>query len=84
MRRFLLDRRHDASGVSGLGIVAEGIQFSDGQCALRWLVAGPARTPATGLYASIEDLQQIHGHGDATKVLFVDPPHVSPLREATP
>ena len=34
-RRFLLLREEDISGVSGTGIVAEGIEFYDGVCALR-------------------------------------------------
>jgi hypothetical protein len=38
MRRFVLNRIKDVSGVSGTGIVAEGIQFSDGQVAVKWVV----------------------------------------------
>ena len=37
MRRFTLDRGHDESGVSGTGIVVEGVEFSDGKVVVRWL-----------------------------------------------
>jgi len=37
VRRFHLRRIEDESGVSGTGIVTEGIQFSDGTCAMRWM-----------------------------------------------
>jgi len=39
MRRFLLVRDCDPSGVSGTGIVAEGVQFSDGTAVMHWLRA---------------------------------------------
>ena len=35
MKLFQLHRHEDESGVSGTGIVAEGVQFSDGKCALK-------------------------------------------------
>lgn len=35
MRTFLLVRTYDVSGVSGTGIAAEGIEFTDGAVALR-------------------------------------------------
>jgi hypothetical protein len=37
VRLFTLDRKEDVSGTSGIGIVAEGIEFSNGKCALAWL-----------------------------------------------
>ena len=39
MRLFKLQRKVDCSGVSGTGVVAEGVEFDDGQVALRWLTA---------------------------------------------
>src|SRR4051794_16547249 len=35
--RFELHRDQDISGVSGVGVVAEGVAFTDGTVALRWL-----------------------------------------------
>lgn len=68
-RRFLLVRTEDVTGVSGTGKVAEGIQYSDGVCSMRWVV-NPARS--TTVYNSVEDVEMIHGHNGATKVQFLD------------
>ena len=40
-RRFILYRRHDATGVSGTGIVATGVVWPDGHAALRWKANDP-------------------------------------------
>lgn len=68
MKTFLLYRVTDVSGVSGTGIVAEGVQFSDGICACRWTTS----TATTTIYQSIQDVESIHGHDGATKIIFVE------------
>jgi len=68
MKRFNLKRNQDISGVSGTGIVAEGVQFTDGTCVMRWLT----KTPSTALYTSIEDIVKIHGHDGATIIEMKD------------
>lgn len=68
MRKFNLVRTEDASGVSGTGNVAQGVEFDDGTVAMRWLTA----TASTALYASITDVVLIHGHEGRTKVEFID------------
>ena len=67
-RRFGLLRKEDFSGVSGTGLVAEGVQFSDGTCAMRWKTA----TTSTAIYRNIEELEHIHGHEGRTQVVWVD------------
>jgi len=62
MRTFHLDRQEDETGVSGTGIVAEGVQFKDGTVAIRWMT----ETASTGVYASIDDVEVIHGHSGKT------------------
>lgn len=69
-RRFVLDRLVDVSKVSGLGQVAEGIEFSDGSVALRW----PGETPCTAVFPAIEAVIRVHGHGGMTVVRWLDPP----------
>ena len=69
MRRFILQRHRDVTGVSGVGRVAEGVRFSDGRCALRWRLA----IAAGAFYDSLEDLTAIHGHDGATEIVFLDP-----------
>ena len=43
MRTFELHRDTDVSGVSGTGVVAEGVEFADGTTVVRWLRAGTTR-----------------------------------------
>ena len=68
MRRFVLNRVTDATGVSGTGIVAEGVMWGDGTCALRWRTA----SKSTAVYECMADLETIHGHNGDTRIEFVD------------
>jgi hypothetical protein len=68
MRRFELHRDEDATGVSGTGVVAEGVQFADGTCAMRWL----SEHPSTALYDTADDIVRIHGHGGLTRLVWLD------------
>lgn len=49
-RRFELHRFEDISGVSGTGIVADGVQFPDGVVAMRWR----SDFPTSVVYAAVE------------------------------
>ena len=64
MRKFELVRAVDVSGVSGTGIVAEGIQFHDGQVVMSWF--GQHHTIEVS--PSIDATIAIHGHGGTTVV----------------
>lgn len=66
MRLFELHRDEDESGVSGTGVVAEGVEFSDRHCALRWL----STLASTGLYDDVDVLMRIHGHGGKTRLVW--------------
>lgn len=68
MKRFHLKRTEDVSGVSGIGNVAEGIEFTDGTCVMRWLSA----KSSIAIYANIKLLLGIHGHDGKTTVQFID------------
>lgn len=68
MRRFNLERREDESGISGTGIVVEGVMFSDGSVALRWLT----NTTSWGIYRSMSEVEAIHGHNGKTLVRWLD------------
>lgn len=67
-RRFVLERIEDESGVSGTGIVAEGVEFSTGQCALSWL----SMNSSVGVYPNIKALERVHGHDGKTLVKWID------------
>ena len=66
-RRFSLVRDDDETGISGTGTVAEGIEFSNGMCAMSWLTA----MHSVAVYPNIKQLEAIHGHNGRTRVEFV-------------
>lgn len=79
MRRFYLQRDEDVSGVSGTGIVAQGVEFNDtlidpeaksgsGKVVINWF--GVHRSVV--IWDSIEDALVIHGHDGRTKVVWMD------------
>ena len=68
MKRFRLKRNEDHSGVSGCGYVAEGMQFSDGTCVIKWL----STVSSIGIYHSEVELIHIHGHEGKTVVEWID------------
>ena len=82
MRRFLLERVEDETGISGSGWIAEGVQFTNGLVSLTWRTApgglehGAWSSVAT--YPTLAMVEKVHGHGGKTLVRFIDetgPPH---------
>lgn len=69
-RAFALQRDVDVSGVSGTGIVAWGVEFPDGVCALRWTSQWP--TSVVFHDRGMEAVQAVHGHDGKTRVLYMD------------
>jgi len=67
VRTFRLLRDRDVSGVSGTGIVAEGVQFTDGTVAIKWLT----EKASTVIWANLDDAMSIHGHDGATQVVWL-------------
>lgn len=65
--KFILRRKVDVSGISGTGDVAEGIQFTDGTCVLRW----KGNKPSTAIYNSIDDLKKIHEHAGSSEIIWL-------------
>lgn len=70
MRTFHLARDKDATGVSGTGIVAEGVEFSDGTVALRWLGGNP--TSVVFHDNGMASVEAIHGHSGATRIVMAE------------
>lgn len=64
-----LYRKVDASGISGTGTVGWVIEFPDGSAVLRWCTEKPR---STAVYATLDDLQAIHGHGGFSVVIWDD------------
>jgi hypothetical protein len=69
-RRFHLQRDTDVSGVSGTGIVAEGVEFSNGVVALHWTSDYP--TSVVFHHRGIESVEAIHGHTGLTRIVWLD------------
>ncbi len=81
MRRFIVHRRgdlsatHDANQVNAADVPQfEGVVFSDGVVAVRWLTA--ARS--TSVWADFETMMKVHGHVGAdskhgTIITWLDP-----------
>lgn len=66
MKQFKLERVEDLSGISGTGIVAEGVIFKNGKCVLNWLTNLNSIT----IFDNIEILEKIHGHEGRTKIKY--------------
>lgn len=68
MRRFELHRDVDETGISGIGVVAEGVEFSPGECVVRWLTD----TWSCVFYLNKEAVITIHGHNGKTRLVWLD------------
>ena len=69
MRRFELHRDEDESGISGTGVVAEGVVFRTGWVAMAWLT----KFKSAVIYPDMATLESVHGHGGKTRVVWHDP-----------
>lgn len=66
LKEFYLQRKKDASGISGTGVVARGIVLPSGKCVLEWV----SFYSSVNIYKNIEDVRHIHGHEGDTEVVF--------------
>ncbi len=71
LRAFILVRDEDASGQSGTGIVAEGVELASGRVVMEWLPS----PHSIGLYESMHDLIGVHGHEGKTRIQWVQWTH---------
>ena len=71
MRRFVLYRKKDPTGISGTGIITEGVEFLSGKCVLSWLT----KYTSVATYDDIETLMKIHGHDGLTILNWIDQEH---------
>lgn len=73
MRTFRLIRNEDVSGVSGTGVICEGVEFHDRQVALSWF--GQHHT--LEIAPSIESVVAIHGHEGRTIIEWDQPENLT-------
>jgi hypothetical protein len=69
VRIFELHRDVDETGISGTGVVAELVEFSDGVVSLRWLTEWP--TSVVWYDRGMESVEAIHGHNGKTRIVEV-------------
>jgi hypothetical protein len=69
VRRFVLWRHEDQTGISGTGLVAYGWEREDGLAIVRWLGEHRTETLHEGGMASVH---AIHGHGGRTSIYMSD------------
>ena len=55
---FTVCRQNDESGVSGTGVVIEGVQYATGQVVLHWLTPIPRGSIA--IFESLSDFKKVH------------------------
>ena len=72
MRTFRMERRHDVGGVSGTGVVLEGVEFSTGKVVAHWLT--PAPTGSLVIWDSMEQFRAVHiySHPENQTVMYFD------------
>lgn len=70
VRRFVLQRNEDVSGVSGLGVVAEGVLFSSDVAVLQWCGEWP--TSVVWHQQGMASIDKIHGHQGRTQIVWLD------------
>jgi len=67
MKIYNLNRKLDITGVSGTGIVAEVVEFSDGVCIVHWIGHMTlSNVSSIVIYNSRADLLAVHGHNGNT------------------
>lgn len=78
---FVIKRKEDVTGISGVGIVGEGVVFSDGWGVTHWLDRPPMNEPKTEIWhkpwyrrRGPDPFTKISGHGGKTVLVWVDRP----------
>lgn len=67
VRRFVLVRHIDVTGISGTGKIAVGTEWPDKTCTMFWL-----GTKTHGFYHDMNQIQEIHCYGGNAHVEFAD------------
>ena len=72
IRTFTIARQYDETGVSGIGVVIEGVVLATGQAIIHWLT--PAPRGALAIFDSMGDSIKIHikPHPDNASILTWD------------
>lgn len=63
-RTFTMHRAEDVTGVSGTGVIAEGVTFTDNTTVIRWF----GDHASVVVWPSLDDALAIHGHAGRTTI----------------
>jgi len=66
MKIFQLVRDEDVTVISGTGVVAEVVEFSNGKCVVQWIVGDHQ---STVVWDDLHSIEVIHGHGGKTRLV---------------
>lgn len=69
-KAFVLQRDTDVTGISGTGVVAQGVEFDDGTVALRWMGKWP--TSVVFHEKGIDSVLHVHGHDGSTRIVWAE------------
>ena len=72
-KMFLLDRRVDHSGLSGVGVVATGVVFPDGLTVARWRGCNSG-VEQLEIFGTPDQLLAVHGHSGGTTIRWLPRP----------
>ena len=67
-RRFVLNRLSDPTGISGTGVVADGVLFPNGKVAVSWR----GRWTTVTVHESMDSVEAVHGHVGETQIFWLD------------
>lgn len=68
MRTFQVIRDEDVSGVSGVGVIAEGVLFSSGKVFVNWI----SMHKIVEMADSVAEWEAVHGHEGRTRIVWDD------------
>ncbi|WP_051105648.1 hypothetical protein [Parafrankia discariae] len=71
-RRFELHRDTDVSGVSGVGIVAHGVEWPDGTASVYWRAGAAGYASAVFWPDGLRAVDTVHGHNGRTRIVWLD------------
>lgn len=69
MRRFKLVRNEDVTGLTGIGIIAEGVTTTGGGAFLHWMTEHETFVYWPG---GVDAILAVHGHSGATVARYID------------
>lgn len=72
LRRFYLQRDDDVTGVSGTGVIAEGVEFSNGTAVFCWLSDRASLVVFPASEGGVTGIEDKHGHDGRTRVVWLD------------